>query len=124
MAVDAYGMPVRFLVTEGTSADCRSAIALIEGFQANFLLADRAYDTEEVLAKTGEIGAEAVVPSRSNRRHQREIDLHIYKQRHVIENAFEKLKRWRGIATRYCKRLSSFVAAVQIRCLTLWLKIL
>ncbi|MGD9888160.1 MAG: IS5/IS1182 family transposase, partial [Halothiobacillaceae bacterium] len=33
------------------------------------------------------------------------------------------LKRWRGIATRYAKNLSSFVAAIQIRCLVLWLKI-
>ena len=69
------------------------------------------------------MGAEAVIPSKSNRKVKREIDEHIYKQRHMVENAFEKLKRWRGIATRYCKRLSSFVAAVQIRCLSLWLHI-
>ncbi|MDK2127117.1 IS5/IS1182 family transposase, partial [Chitinimonas sp. DQS-5] len=36
---------------------------------------------------------------------------------------FLKIKRWRGIATRYAKRLKSFVAAVQIRCLALWLEI-
>lgn len=41
----------------------------------------------------------------------------------MMENAFERIKRWRGIATRYCKRASSFEAAVQIRCLTLWLQI-
>ena len=95
----------------------------MEGFRAGFPPADRACGTEEVPAEAGEIGAEAVVPSKSNRKVKREIDEHIYKQRHMVENAFEKLKRWRGIATRYCKRLSSFVAAVQIRCLTLWLHI-
>ncbi|NOT81187.1 MAG: hypothetical protein HOP01_00435, partial [Gallionella sp.] len=50
----------------------------------------------------------------------REYDKDIYKLRHLVENALLHLKRWRGIATRYAKNLSSFVAAVQIRCLSLW----
>ncbi|MGI6234826.1 MAG: IS5/IS1182 family transposase, partial [Christensenellales bacterium] len=33
-------------------------------------------------------------------------------------------KRWRGIATRYAKNTSSFVAAVQIRCISLWANVL
>ncbi|MDR0631766.1 MAG: IS5/IS1182 family transposase, partial [Holosporaceae bacterium] len=33
------------------------------------------------------------------------------------------LKDWRGIATRYAKNVKSFIAAVQIRCIMLWLKI-
>ena len=45
------------------------------------------------------------------------------KQRRLVENAFEKIKRWRGLATRYCKRAKSFEAAVQVRCLALWLHI-
>jgi len=47
----------------------------------------------------------------------------VEKLRHLVENAFLNLKRWRGIATRYAKNLSPFVAAVQIRCLVLWLAI-
>nr|MCG3461763.1 IS5/IS1182 family transposase [Xenorhabdus bovienii] len=43
--------------------------------------------------------------------------------RHLVENTFLHLKRWRGIATRYAKNSASFLAAVQIRCLVLWLKI-
>ena len=49
--------------------------------------------------------------------------LRLYKQRHLVENAFLHIKQWRGIATRYAKRLSSFLAAVQIRCLVMWLRI-
>ena len=41
----------------------------------------------------------------------------------TVENAFLHIKQWRGIATRYAKRLDSFLAAVQIRCLALWLQI-
>ncbi|MBQ3170680.1 MAG: IS5/IS1182 family transposase, partial [Mailhella sp.] len=40
-----------------------------------------------------------------------------------VENAFLKMKQWRGIATRYAKRTDSFLAAVQIRCISLWAKI-
>ncbi|MBQ3171297.1 MAG: IS5/IS1182 family transposase, partial [Mailhella sp.] len=40
-----------------------------------------------------------------------------------VENAFLKMKHWRGIATRYAKRTDSFLAAVQIRCIALWAKI-
>ena len=40
----------------------------------------------------------------------------------MVENAFLKLKQWRGIATRYTKRADSFLAAVQIRCIAIWAK--
>ena len=65
----------------------------------------------------------AVIPPRKNRTVQRDYDRHLYKQRHLVENAFFHIKQWRGIATRCAKRLSSFLAAVQIRCLALWLRI-
>jgi transposase len=65
----------------------------------------------------------AVIPPKRNRKVMREYDKDLYKLRHLVENAFLHLKRWRGIATRYAKNVSSFLAAVQIRCLALWLKI-
>ena len=68
-------------------------------------------------------GRQAVIPPRKNRKEQRDYDNHLYRQRHLVENAFLHLKQWRGIATRYAKRLSSFLAAAQIRCLVLWLRI-
>ncbi len=43
LAVDAHGMPVRVLITQGTTADCTQASRLIEGFDADYLLADRGY---------------------------------------------------------------------------------
>ena len=65
----------------------------------------------------------AQIPPRSNRKQPRSYDKHLYRHRHLVENAFLLLKQWRGIATRYAKNLSSFLAAVQIHCLALWLKI-
>ena len=58
---------------------------------------------------------------RKNRKQPREYDKALYKLRHLVENAFLHFKRWRGIATRYAKNVSSFVAAVQTRCLALWM---
>ena len=60
---------------------------------------------------------QVIIPPRKNRKEQRDYGQHLYRQRHLVENAFLHLKQWRGIATRYAKRLSSFLAAVQIRCL-------
>ena len=124
MAVDSFGMPVRFTVTDGTEADCSQAHDLIKGIEADYLLADRGYDTDAILEEAQAAGMEAVIPPKKNRKEQREYKKHLYQFRHLVENAFLHLKGWRGIATRYAKNLSSFVAAVQIRCIALWLHIL
>ena len=88
-----------------------------------YLLADKGYDSDSIVAQAEKQGAKVVIPPRKNRKQPREYDKNIYKLRHLVENAFLHLKRWRGIATRYAKNLSSFVAAVQIRCLSLWLAV-
>lgn len=123
LAVDAHGMPVRILVTEGTRADCKEAVHLIEGISAETLLADRGYDTNDILAYAASAGMEAVIPPKKNRKEQREYDKYLYKLRHLVENCFLVLKRWRGIATRYAKTSDAFIAAVQIRCIAIWASI-
>ena len=124
LAVDAHGMPVRAIVTEGTRADCKEAIHLIEGITADALLADRGYDTDEILAYALHSGMEAVIPPKRNRVQQRDYDRYLYRMRHLVENAFLALKRWRGIATRYAKTLDAFIAAIHIRCIAIWLDVL
>ncbi len=116
-------MPVRVIITEGTTADCTKAEELISGIKADFLLADKGYDSRDILNKAKEQGMTAVIPPKKNRKDQRHYDKELYKIRHLVENAFLHLKRWRGIATRYAKNASSFLAAVQIRCLILWSRI-
>lgn len=116
-------MPLRILITQGTRADCTQADRLIEGLSADYLLADRGYDTNAILEQAENQGMEAVIPPKKNRTVQREYDKDLYKLRHLVENAFLHLKRWRGIATRYVKNTASFLAAVQIRCIALWASI-
>ena len=67
-------MPVRVQATEGTVADCSRALPLIEGIEAECLLADKAYDTNEIIAAAMELGMEPVIPLKSNRKEQREYD--------------------------------------------------
>lgn len=114
-------MPVRVLITEGTRADCSEAIELIKDIDAEYMLADRGYDSDEIIEFAEQNGMVTVIPPRKNRKVQRFYDKDLYILRHLVENAFLKLKQWRGIATRYCKCASSFLAAVHIRCIALWL---
>lgn len=93
---------------------------MIEGFDATYLLADRGYDSNEIVDQAEAQGMIAVIPPKKNRKVQREYSKEIYRMRHLVENAFLHLKRWRGIATRYAKNTASFLAAVQIRCIALW----
>jgi hypothetical protein len=60
-------MPVRVLITKGTRADCKEAIHLIEGITAEALLADRGYDTNEMIAYAASAGMEVVIPPKKNR---------------------------------------------------------
>ncbi len=91
--------------------------------RAEHLLADRGYDTNAIIEQAEKQGMKPVIPPKKNRSIQREYDEELYKLRHLVENAFLHLKRWRGIATRYAKNTASFLAAVQIRCIALWANI-
>jgi transposase len=121
--VDAFGRPVRMFVTAGTVADCTFGEKLIEGMDADYLLADKAYDTDAIIEAAKNLGMEVVIPPKKNRKIQRYYDREIYKLRHLIENAFLALKKWRGINTRYAKNTNSFLATVHIRCIAIWAEV-
>ena len=117
-------MPVRAIITSGAVADCTQAVVLIDGISAEHLLGDKGYDTNTIIEQAIIQGMQPEIPTKKNRKDQREYDEYLYKMRHLVENAFLHLKRWRGIATRYAKHTASFAAAVQIRCIDLWSKVI
>jgi transposase len=110
-------------ITAGTVADCTQACRLVEGIDAANLIADKGYDSDAIVDWAYSIGIQPVIPPKKNRKKQREYDKHLYHFRHLVENAFLKLKQWRGIATRYAKNTTSFLAAVHIRCIAIWAQI-
>jgi HKD family nuclease len=83
-------------------------------------LADRGYDSDAIAAQATAQAMQAQIPPRKNHKVQHGCDRCLYRLRHLVENVFLHLKRWRGIiAARYAKNITSFVAAVQIRCIAL-----
>jgi transposase len=89
------------------------ADVLLPQIVADTVLADKGYDADErVLQPLQKAGKTAVIPPKANRVEQRAYDKELYKDRHLIENFFEKLKRFRAIATRYDKTARNFLAVV------------
>jgi transposase len=121
MLTDASGRPVRFILTAGQANDATQADRLLEGVQNTaHVIADKGYDTDRVLEKIEELGAKAVIPPRSNRKVQRKYDRELYKERNLIERAFNKLKRFRRIATRYDRKALYFKSFLYLAASFTW----
>ena len=101
-------------MTGGQVHDSVCANALLDRKNAKFVVADKAYDSDRILEKIAEIGSIPIIPPKSNRKIQRDYDKHHYKDRNLVERFFCKLKHFRGIATRYCKRGKYFLEAVKL----------
>ena len=114
--------PIQFHRTPGQAHDLNGADALLPNVEAEFFLADRAYDAQErVIDKLEAKGCEVVIPSTSRRNQPRDYDRHLYKTRHLIENFFARLKQYRAIATRYDKRAGNFLGAIHLAASVIWL---
>ena len=99
-----------------------SAPALIEGYRSGAVIADRAYDSDAFIGLVSDGGAEAVIPSRSNRKQQRVIDRNLYRDRNKVERFFAWVKLFRRIATRYEKTASSYLALLHLAGIIFWLR--
>lgn len=120
--VDALGKPLAFLLTPGQAHDLAGADALLPQMTADLLIADRAFDADaRVLEPLSAAGKSAVIPPRPNRLEPRQFDRELYKERHLIENFFCKLKQFRAIATRYDKTARNFLAAIHLAAAIIWL---
>ena len=110
MLCDALGNPVRFILTPGQRADVTQAQPLLTGQQPEAVIADKGYDSDDLLAFLAELDAQAVIPSRRNRIEQRTLDDHLYAERNQVERLFNRLKHYRRLATRYDKTARNFLA--------------
>jgi putative transposase len=119
---DGLGNPVRLMAGPGQENDMARAYALIAGLVFAALIADRAYDADPLIEAAQAIGAVAVIPPRKHRKHRRDYDEDLYKERNLIERFFNKLKQFRRVATRYDKLLRNFLGFVKIAAIAIWLK--
>jgi transposase len=123
LAVDGYGLPVEFEITGGEVNDCSAAPDLIARLpDAKAIVADKGYDSEWLREQITKKGAQAVIPRKRNSlKGNADMDWGLYKYRHLVENAFARLKQYRAIATRYDKLKRNYESRVAIACRYLWL---
>ena len=101
---DAKGRLIAILLTAGEAHDCPVAERLIRRVKSpERLLGDKAYDSAELRERLDERGTKPVIPNRCNRKQPFSFSKRLYKLRWRIENAFNRLKDFRRIATRYDK---------------------
>ncbi|WP_219988626.1 IS5 family transposase [Leucothrix pacifica] len=119
---DAHGLPINFILTGGQAAECTQAISLLTNVGAKAVLADKAYDTNELRDWLKEHEVKAVIPPKSNRKDEILCDFWHYKERHTIECLFGKLKYYRRISTRYEKKAINYKGMLYLASVFLWLR--
>ncbi|BAQ50183.1 transposase (plasmid) [Methylobacterium aquaticum] len=116
------GCPVRFVITAGQKGDAPQAEALLADLPAAVVLADAAYDSDQLREAIAGKGATAVIPNNPSRSKKYELDTALYKERHLIECCYAKLKQFRRVATRYEKTARNYAAMVTIAAIVMWLR--
>ena len=111
---DALGNLVRFNLLPGQRYDTIGVAPLIRGVTFDGLIADKAFDTDAIIADLNERGAKVVISQHPRRSKPLDIDLDVYKWRHLIENFFCKLKESKRIAMRSDKTDTSFTAMIYV----------
>ncbi len=124
-AVDTEGRPIALELTAGQTHDSQMAEPLLDALApGSTLLADRAYDTNALRAFASEKKAWANIPPKRNRTETFAFSPWVYRQRNHVERFFNKIKNFRGIATRYDKNPLNFLAGVKIAAIRIWIKCL
>jgi transposase len=103
------------MLTPGNMSDITAAYDLISRAGAmSYLIADKGYDADAFRQRLRAKKTVPVIPGRSNRKRKIRYDKTRYKDRHLVENAFCRLKNFRRIATRYDKLSRNFLSTVAL----------
>lgn len=120
--VDGKGRIVFLLLSPGNRNDSLFGIDLCEAAPDGVtILADKAYDVDDLRAFLEDVGLGCCIPPKANRVSPAKYDKKKYKKRHRVENAFQRLKEYRAIATRYEKLASTFLGLVTLGAILQWL---
>lgn len=121
---DGLGNPIDFVLTGSQVHDACQAEALLgltpEGAEA--LIGDKGYDSDAFVRAIEARGMTAVIPPRSNRTVAREVDWFVYKERHLIECFFNKIKHYRRIFSRYEKTARNYMGMLRFVSALIWLR--
>lgn len=122
MSTDALGNPLRFTLTGGHRHDITQAEALLVGFECEYLIADRSYDSIDFLQIIVEGGAVPVIPPRANRKPQRDYDAYLYRERHLVECFIGKIKHYRRVFSRFEKLAKHYLGFLSFVGALIWLR--
>ena len=111
---DALGNLVRFVLLPGHRFDTVGVPPLIDGLCFDALIADKAFDSNAIVADLNARGAKVVISQHQRRTKPLPLDAEMYKWRHLIENFFCKLKEFKRIAMRADKTDQSFNANIHL----------
>ena len=120
--MDGLGYPLKFLLTGGQRHDITQGPKLIEAFKNAILIGDKGYDSSAFISLAQTQGLIPVIPPRRNRRNPRTYDAHWYKERHLIECFFGKIKHFRRIFSRFDKTAQAFLNFLNFASTLLWLR--
>ena len=119
------GLPIHFEITGGQVHDSVVAETLVKstiGEDSDYYIADRGYDSQELRDSIAKYGSKSAIPRKRNSKiGNDDIDWCLYKYRHLVENAFARLKHFRSIATRYEKLKTTYCGMVSLGCMLMWL---
>lgn len=119
--VDAEGRPVSLRLTGGQVHDACEAEALIHAIpEGATLLGDKGYDSNAIREQATDRNVWANIPNRSNRKQRFGFSPWLYRQRNLVERFFNRIKQFRGIATRYDRCPENYLAAVKLVCTRIW----
>jgi len=122
--VDALGNPIHVQLTAGNVHDVKVAQEMLQAIKLRSgmtVIADKAYGKRELREYIAGHGADFCIPPRRNEAASWFVDWWLYKERHLVEIFFLKLKEFRRVATRYDKRADRFLAFVHLACIRILL---
>ena len=122
LLVDALGFPLRFILTGGERHDITQAESLLAPFHFDAVIADKGYDSDPLRALLAAQQVEVVIPSRRNRKRQRDYDRLRYKERNIVERFINRIKWYRRIFTRYDKLARRYMAFLHLAATMIWLR--
>ena len=111
---DGLGQPVRFRLTAGQAGDAPVALGLLGSLRCAALLADKAYDADDVREWAADQEATAVIPPHRSRSQKPAFDREWYRERNQMERLIGRLKRLRRVATRYDQTDRNYLGFVQV----------
>lgn len=136
--------PLSFVVTPGQAADSPQFAAVLAKIKVRgpvgrprtrpgAVAGDKAYSSRANRAHLRKRKIKAVIPEKADQAANRKKkgakggrpvshDAELYKERNTVERCINKIKDWRGLATRYDKKPESFEAGLQLRGAVIWLR--